>query len=138
LSDRLAQAGFGGGARSFFLLEGLLMYLQPASVDETFGVMKEFAGAGSEVVFDYVRAPVLRREGQYYGEREILETVASAGEQWHFGIEEGNLVGFLEPYGLRVVDHKNPQELERMYFTDTSGRMVGRVNGTHCLVRAAW
>ena len=138
LSDKLEQAGFGKGGRTLFLLEGLLMYLQPESVDETFQVMAGFAGQGSEVVFDYVRAPVLRQEGLYYGEREILETVAKAGERWHFGIEEAQLEGFLNRYGLRLVEHVDAQELERMYFTDASGKVVGRINGTHCLVRAAW
>jgi hypothetical protein len=33
-------------------------------------------------------------------------------------------------------DHRNAQDLERMYFKDTAGKVVGRVNGTHCLVRA--
>ena len=138
LSEKLEQAGFGRGGRTLFLLEGLLMYLQPESVDETFQVMAGFAGQGSEVVFDYVRGPVLRQEGLYYGQREILETVAKAGERWHFGIEGGELKGFLNRYGLGLVEHKDPQELERMYFTDASGRIVGRINGTHCLVRAAW
>jgi O-methyltransferase involved in polyketide biosynthesis len=112
------------------------MYLQPESVDETFTVIEEFAGEGSEVVFDYVRASVLRREGLYYGEEEIVKTVAGAGEQWCFGIEEGELEAFLEKYSLRVREHKDAQDLERMYFTDVTGKISGRINGTHCVVRA--
>lgn len=136
LSKKLEEAGFGRGGRSLFVLEGLLMYLQPESVDETFKVIERFAGAGSEVVFDYVRASVLRQAGLYYGEREILKSVAQASERWHFGIEEGELAGFLKKYGLRVSEHEDTQALERMHFTDASGEIVGRVNGTHCLVRA--
>ena len=136
LSDKLEEAGFCRGRRSLFALEGLLMYLQPESVDETFKVIAGFAGEGSQVVFDYVRASVLRQEGSCYGEREIARTVAKAGERWYFGIEEGELEQFLDKYGLRVMEHKDAQELERMYFTDASGKAVGRINGTHCLVRA--
>jgi O-methyltransferase involved in polyketide biosynthesis len=117
-------------------MEGLLMYLQPESVDETFKVIERFAGEGSEVVFDYVRASVLRQAGSYYGEGEILKSVAQAGERWYFGIEEGELERFLKNYGLRASEHKDTQELERMYFTNASGEIVGRINGTHCLVRA--
>ncbi len=135
LPEKLEAAGFVQGGKSLFLLEGVLMYLQPASVDETFRVMETFAGPGSEVVFDYVRGSVLRQAGTCYGEREIVETVAKAGEQWHFGIEEGELERFLEPYGLQVKEHLDAQDLERAYFTDTSGGIVGRVNGTHCLAR---
>jgi methyltransferase (TIGR00027 family) len=136
LPEKLEEAGFGRGGRSLFVLEGLLMYLQPRSVDETFKVIPGFAGEGSEVVFDYVRASVLQQAGSYYGEREIVKTVAKAGERWHFGIEEGELEGFLKKYGLRVSEHQDAQDLERRYFTDASGEIVGQVNGTHCLVRA--
>jgi methyltransferase (TIGR00027 family) len=137
LPDRLEEAGFTSGARSLFLLEGLLMYLQPESVHETFRVIGRFAGEGSEVVFDYVRASVLRKEGLHYGEAAVSERVASAGEGWHFGIEEEELVQFLTQFGLTVREHLAPHDLARLYFTDASGEIVGRVNGTHCLVRAA-
>jgi methyltransferase (TIGR00027 family) len=136
LSEKLEEAGYRRGRRSLFVLEGLLMYLQPESVDETFKVIEGFAGEGSEVVFDYVRASVLRHEGTYYGEREIVRTVARAGEQWCFGIEESELERFLKKYGLRAREHKDAQDLERMYFTDAAAKVTGRVNGTHCLVRA--
>jgi O-methyltransferase involved in polyketide biosynthesis len=112
------------------------MYLQPESVHGTFEVIERFAGEGSEVVFDYVRASVLRREGACYGEREIAESVSKAGERWCFGIEEGEQERLMEMYGFRVSEHKDAEELERRYFTDSSGKIVGRINGTHCIVRA--
>lgn len=136
LPDKLEEAGFGKGARSLFVLEGLLMYLQPESVDETFKVIEEFAGEGSEVVFDYVLASVLRQAGSSYGEREIVNSVVKAGERWYFGIEEGELEGFLKKYGFSVTEHQDAHDLERQHFTERSGEIVGRVNGTHCLVRA--
>jgi methyltransferase (TIGR00027 family) len=60
LTMKLDQAGFKRDARSLFILEGVLMYLQPQSVDQTFRTIRELAGAGSEVVFDYIYASVLR------------------------------------------------------------------------------
>ena len=136
LSNKLKKAGFCKDRRSLFVFEGLLMYLKPESVDGTFKVIEEFAGEGSEVVFDSVRASALRRAGLYYGEKEIVNKVTKAGERWSFGIEEKELEQFLKKYGLEICEHKDARELERMYFTDASGEIVGRVNGTHCLVRA--
>ncbi|MGD8463855.1 MAG: SAM-dependent methyltransferase [Anaerolineae bacterium] len=136
LPDKLEAAGFSSGQRSLFVLEGLLMYLQPESVAADFRVIASLAGPGSEVVFDYVRAPALRQAGLYYGEKEIVESVAKAGEQWHFGIEEDELESFLSQYSFTVREHKEPQDLEQSYFSTTSGEIVGRINGTHCLVRA--
>jgi len=113
-----------------------LEYLQPQSVDQTFLTIRELAGAGSEVVFNYVYASVLRHEDIYYGEKGSLETVAKAGESWHFGIEKGEIGQFLSRYGFELRDHRDAHELEEMYFKDPAGKIVGRVNGTHCLARA--
>jgi len=136
LSEKLEEAGFSRGGRSLFVLEGVLMYLQPESVDKTFKVIEAFAGEGSVIVFDYVRASVLRQSGSHYGEREIMKSVTKAGERWHFGIAAEELGLFLKNYDLKVSEHKDAQNLEQMYFTDATGKIVGRINGTHCLVRA--
>jgi hypothetical protein len=87
-------------------------------------------------VFDYIYASVLRKEGLYYGETGIERTVSDAGEGWQFGIEQGAIQQFLDRYDLRLIDHKDAKALEKAYFSDANGRIVGRVNGTHCLVTA--
>ena len=133
---KLEHVGFKRHERSLFILEGVLMYLQPQSVDQTFQTIQELAAAGSEVVFDYIYASVLRHENIYYGEKGLVESMAKAGEQWHFGIEKGEIVQFLSRYGFKLHDHRDGPKLEEMYFKDSSGRTVGRVNGTHCLARA--
>lgn len=138
LTMKLDQAGFNRDARSLFILEGVLMYLLPSSVDQTFRTIRELAGAGSEVVFDYVYASVLRHEEKYYGEKGFADAVAKTGEEWRFGIEKGEIKQFLSKYGLELRDHRDAGELEEMYFKDPSGRIVGRVNGTHCLTRTSW
>jgi O-methyltransferase involved in polyketide biosynthesis len=83
-----------------------------------------------------VYASVLRHEGMYYGEKGALETVRKTGEPWHFGIEKGEIGHFLSRYGFELSDHRDARDLEEMYFEDPAGRIVGRVNGTHCLARA--
>ena len=134
LSMKLDEAGFYKGQRSLFILEGLVMYLQPGSVDETFQTIRDYAGQGSLVVFDYIYASVLRKEDIYYGETGIEQTVSDAGEQWQFGIEKGCIEQFLARYDMQLIDHKDSKKLEKAYFTDENGKTVGRINGTHCLV----
>jgi methyltransferase (TIGR00027 family) len=136
LPAKLDEAGFCKHRRSLFILEGLVMYLQPGSVDATFQTIRDYAGKGSWVVFDYIYANVLRKEGNYYGETGIVQTVSGAGEEWHFGIEEGQSEQFLDRYEMQLVDHKDAKDLEHAYFTDPHGKVIGRVNGTHCLVTA--
>jgi len=136
LSMKLDEAGFCRQRRSLFILEGLVMYLQPDSVGETFQTIRDYAGKGSLVVFDYVYASVLRNEGIHYGEAGIAQTVSGAGEQWQFGIEKGQIEHFLTRYAMRLMDHKDAKDLEQAYFSDSNGKTIGRVNGTHCLVSA--
>ena len=71
-----------------------------------------------------------------YGEDGIKRLVSDAGEGWRFGIEEGEVEGFLSRFGMKLIGHKNAKELEKDYFTGKDGRAAGRVNGTHCLVTA--
>lgn len=136
LPMKLAEVGFCRQRWGLFILEGLTMYLQPESVHETFQTIRDYAGKGSWVVFDYIYASVLRKEGVYYGETEIVQTVSHAGEQWHFGIEKGQIEKFLARYTMQLIDHKNARDLEKAYFTDSNGKVIGRVNATHCLVTA--
>jgi len=136
-SLKLELSGFKRNEKTLFLLEGVLMYLQPQSVDETLKMICELAGAGSEVVFDCIYASVLRHENKYYGEQGFSNKVSNQGEQWNFGIEEGDLEHFVAMHGCRLLDYKNASGLETMYFKDQSGRAVGRINGTHFLTRAS-
>jgi methyltransferase (TIGR00027 family) len=136
LPEKLERAGFRKGKKCLFVMEGLLMYLQKESVDETFRVVETFAGAGSVIVFDYVRAEVLRGDGLHSGDKEIMNKVSQAGEQWTFGFEEGKVEVYLGGFGLNMLEHTQPAALERMYFTDEKGVVVGRVNGAHNLVKA--
>ena len=136
LPDKLDQAGFQKKKRSLFILEGVLMYLKPKSVQDTFKVIRKYSGEQSRVVFDTIYDSVLRRENRYYGEEGIYRNVADADERWQFGIEEGKIDDFLSQQGFRLLDQRNATELETLYFTDTHGERIARVNGTHCLVTA--
>jgi methyltransferase (TIGR00027 family) len=136
LPEKLDAAEFQKDRKSLFILEGVLMYLEPESVQATFQTIREYAGESSRVVFDYVRESVLRGEKTLYGEAGAAQTVSKAGEGWQFGIEPGELTSFVAAYDFKVSDHKCTQELEATYFQDSSGRPVGHINGTHCIVTA--
>ena len=112
------------------------MYLDPEAIDNTFNVINQFAGTGSEVVFDYVYSSVLREENLYYGESEVLNQVKSANEPWSFGIEKGELKSFLKDKNLKLIQSLNTEDLENEFFKDEQGNTVAKVNGTHCITHA--
>ncbi|MBN1274180.1 MAG: SAM-dependent methyltransferase [Candidatus Aminicenantes bacterium] len=134
LSEKLDESGFCKNHKSLFVLEGLIMYLQPESVDLTFRTIQEYSGKGSWVVFDSVYGSVIRKEGDYYGENGIVQTVSGAGEQWNFGIEDGQIRQFLENYKMDLINQKDTKSLEQDYFCSPDGKIMGRINGTHFLV----
>jgi methyltransferase (TIGR00027 family) len=136
LADKLDTAAFHKDRRSLFILEGLLMYLEPESVHQTFQTIEQYAGAGSRVVFDYIQASVLRHEDALYGQSKAVQSVRKAGEGWRFGIEPSEIDRFVTAYGFEVSDHRCAQQLEALYFQDTDGRRVGRINETHCIISA--
>jgi len=136
LAQKLDEYGFKRDKVCLFLLEGLTMYLDPASIDATFGLISEYAGKGSIVIFDYVYASVVRRENLYEGEKKVYESVLKAGEKWTFGIEKGEAEKFLLKYDLALLDEATAEDLEKRYLTDNKGKLSGRVTGTHSLVTA--
>jgi methyltransferase (TIGR00027 family) len=79
LSAKLDEAGFRKDRRSLFVLEGVTMYLQPRSVQQTFEIIRDYAGAQSRVVFDYVHASALRQENAFYGEGGIMKSTSHVG-----------------------------------------------------------
>jgi methyltransferase (TIGR00027 family) len=136
LADVLAQAGYREGHQTLFLWEGVTMYLEAEAVDGTLAFIHSSAAEGSIVVFDYVRASVLRYENTLYGEKDIRGTVARAREGWIFGIEDGSIESFLIERGFKLLSHYTPSDLEAAYLTAKDGTKFGRVNETHCIVIA--
>ena len=112
------------------------MYLEAGAVDGTLAFISSSATEGSTVVFDYVRASVLRYENTLYGEKDIRGTVIRAEEGWIFGIEDGAIEGFLAERRLKLLAHYMPSDLEAAYLTAEDGTKFGRINETHCIVIA--
>lgn len=135
--DKLKQSGFSRNKKTLFLLEGLLMYLDSDSVKATFKIISDNTIKGSEIVFDFVYGSVLKQEHRYYGEKDIAKFVRKAGEGWTFGIDEGKLESFLENYSLKLKEKKDSIALEDLFFKNDGRALQGKINGTHCIVRAA-
>ena len=135
-AECLAGAGFVGGKATLYLLEGLTMYLEPATIDETFRLIGSSAGPGSVLVFDYAYVSAIQGVGGGYGSEGTAESAAKAGEAWRFGIQKGGVGEFLARYGFEITDEASPEMLERRYLTAPSGRLAGRVNATQALVTA--
>lgn len=136
LKTRLEKSKFDGSKKTLFILEGLTMYLSSEAIDETFQFIDEFSAPGSLIVFDYVHASVLRHEQKYFGEKAIYKRVKKDHETWTFGIDKEKIDQFLTTYHFQTEEHLDSESLENRYFKNESGRLLTRVNGTHCIVFA--
>ncbi|HEY2845824.1 MAG TPA: SAM-dependent methyltransferase, partial [Bryobacteraceae bacterium] len=102
LGDVLAGAGYDAGKKTFFIWEGVTMYLPEAAVQETLGWVAAQA-AGSTIIFDFVGAMVIQFMASV--DLNTLPEVArravsrlqrlEAGEPWIFGMPDGGESEFL-------------------------------------------
>lgn len=127
LVDVLAAAGYDPARKTFFILEGVTMYLTPAGNEATFGFIQHHAAAGSRLVFDYLLRQVV--DGDFsglYAVRAEARGVAQAGEPFLSGWTPAEAARFVEQHGLRVLDDLGPAELTRRYLVGSDGRVDGR------------
>ena len=135
----LPESGYDPRRKTFFIWEGVCMYISPEAVDEALSFVSHHSGPGSSIVFDYIYRTVVDGTCDYYGAREVLKYVTKIGEPYLFGIEEGKAEQFLSQRGFQLVTNFGPQQLEQMYLIRQDGRLHGRMYGytdiVHALVR---
>lgn len=136
VSEKLKEVGFNKGEKSLVLLEGVLQYLKPEAAYATLDTVKNQAGPGSWLVFDYAHASVLHGEENLDGEMWMMNRLDRYGESWQFGLEEVDVEPLLCKYGFGLLDRRGPRELEETYFKDKKGIVKARVNGTQSIVKA--
>jgi methyltransferase (TIGR00027 family) len=116
LATALEGAGFDSRTRTFFLWEGVTMYLRPEAVD---GVLSLVAGApeGSAVAFDYLYAEAIAHPDRFESAVAHTTFVASRGEPFTFGIssQTDELAAFLKGRGLDLAKSWNHDELRAVY-----------------------
>jgi methyltransferase (TIGR00027 family) len=133
LRERLREAGFQRGAKTFFVWEGVAMYLTREAVKKTLAELRDLSASGSEIAMDLWHVP----EGS-----DILSTAhrlsASAlsliGEPVTFAIHPEDAAPFLNRLGYRVREIAEAPELERRYVRDRR-RVYGAAYVAHVLSR---
>jgi methyltransferase (TIGR00027 family) len=131
LRDRLHGAGLRQGARTFFLWEGVAMYLSRDAVKGTLAELRDMSAARSEIALDLWRLP----EGA-----DVLSAAARLsanaldliGEPVTFAIHPEDTGPFLERLGYRVLEIAESPALQQRYVRDRR-----RVYGAAYLVHAA-
>lgn len=137
LQDVLPAAGFDRTKRTFFLWEGVSMYLTEEGIDQTLGFVARNAPPHSSIAFDFVALGALQGDdGRYPGTRHWMNVLAEIGHPMTFGIEEDATDAFLRKRGLEVVSQIGSAEMERKYLVKSDGQLLCRTSSFLCIVHA--
>lgn len=113
----LAHAGFVKGGRTFFVWEGVSMYLTRDAVKQTLSLMRTISGAGSDVCCDFwflLDSPDVRAAAH----RVSASFLHLLGEPVLFGIHPEDAPGFFTLLGFDVVDLATAAKLAERYVKD--------------------
>lgn len=116
LAERLADARFVAGARTFVVWEGVSPYLTAAAVSETLDTLREVCGPGSVLAMDFwYRLPGIDPFSR--ARRLGARAIALVGEPITFGVAPSAVAGMLDGHGLDVFDLVQSRELAARYST---------------------
>jgi methyltransferase (TIGR00027 family) len=125
LGERLVEKGYDRSLKTLFLMEGLIMYIPPESVDETLSFIVENSGKGSIILFDYYPESVIDGTCKLKVGKNILDYTKQQGEPLKFGIKEGTVETFLAERGFSQIHNVTIEDYKRMYYHGVNaGRAV--------------
>ncbi|MBI3375309.1 MAG: SAM-dependent methyltransferase [Betaproteobacteria bacterium] len=137
LEKVLRRAGYDPARKTFFILEGVTMYVNDAGNRATLRFIRKHSPPGSMLVYDYVLRRVI--DGDYaglYAARWQAEGVAGMGEPFVTGWTPEQAAEFAQENGLAVLDDLGPEELTRRYLTGSDGRPDGRTTDWQRIIDA--
>lgn len=134
----LEKAGYDCHQKTLFIWEGVTMYLEPVSVDNTLEVITKFSGPGSIIAFDYLVKIPTGKINDWYGVKEMYQIMKKqyGDEKFIFSIEEEKIGEFLKQRGLNVIKHLDNNALENKFLTRQDGSLIGKMMAAYGVVAA--
>ncbi len=132
IEDVLDAAGFRRGRPTFFIWEGVSMYLTRSAVKSTLSTLRALGAPGSELTMDFwylLDDPGLTAAAHRAGANLLY----FLGEPITFGIHPEDVGAFLARLGLELVEIVEASALESRYVSDDR-----RIYSAAYLIRASW
>jgi methyltransferase (TIGR00027 family) len=126
--DVLKAAGYRPDLRTFFIWEGVSMYLTEEAVRSTLKTIAELSAPGSVLVMDFAEQALLDVIRKFPDMPQNRFTTGW-GEPWTFGVPDGREYGFFRECGLEM------REVLPMWGKQMSRRYLTRTDGTTLAVR---
>jgi methyltransferase (TIGR00027 family) len=137
LQDVLPPLGYDPKQRTFFILEGVTMYVVEAGNGATLDFIRNHSAPGSRVVYDYLLRPVVegKYEG-YYAADYIAFAVSRRGEPYVTGWTPPEAAAFARRHGLVVVEDVGDKELIQRHLLGSDGKQDGRLLNWQRIIEA--
>jgi methyltransferase (TIGR00027 family) len=131
IEEALVRVGYDPAKKTFFIWEGVSMYITEQAVKGTLQFIANRSAPGSAVVFDYMMAGVAAKDWKKYPKARVIATLCELhDEPWIFGFPEPSAGPFVKKSGLEVVDDLSGKEMSEKYMTRSDGKLDG-VAGSH-------
>jgi len=116
LGQKLPEAGYDRSKKTLFIMEGVLHYLPPSTVDGILSFIAKNSGKGSSIIFDYFPQSVVDGSTTLEVGRNIHNGMAQGDEPLRFGIDEDRIEIFLTERGFSHAVNVTSQDYKEAYF----------------------
>ena len=130
LQDVLRKAGYVPTEKTFFIWEGVSMYLSDQAVRETLRTIAGFSAPGSSLVMDFAGRAMIDTLQKFPNLSQHNYTT-HWGEPWVFGLPDGREREFFSECGLDLRETLTffGREATKRYLTRADGARLGAVRG---------
>lgn len=128
LREVLAAAGYRNDLKTFFIWEGVSMYIPETAVRETLRTIATFSASGSTLVMDFAEQALLDVL-QKFPDAPQNRFTSKWGEPWIFGVPDGKEREFFEECGLEM------REVMMVAGKEASARYLTRSDGAKLTMR---
>ena len=130
LGEVLAAAGYRPTEKTFFLWEGVSMYLSTDAVQKTLRTISSYSTPGSSLVMDFAEQASIRLFAKFPNLSQHKYTTRW-GEPWIFGLPDMKERDFFRRCGLELREILGlfSREAEKRYLTRADGSLLGHAWG---------
>jgi methyltransferase (TIGR00027 family) len=127
----IGSASYSPRARTLFIAEGLLMYLEPDIVKSVLGSMRSAVEADLRLAFTFME-PQERGRIAFRGQSRIVDLwLKWRGEPFRWGIRRGELGAFLTERGFDLSEIVDTEAFRRTYLAPNGLAHLDLADGDH-------
>ena len=131
LGKMLSASGFQTGQRTLFIWEGVTQYITAEAVSHTLEFVSRVSGAGSSIVFTYVRRGIIDGTDRPEWMGSFLAFAGKVGSPMIFGLDRAELEPYLSERDLELVEDVGVADYQELYLRPL-GRKLDVFDGERC------